>query len=209
MTGMTSQMVGAAANQLGLSPSAISDTANTAARAFDPDFFYNFSLPRMLVGQDAHRAFATELRKRDGIATWSADTSMGGRFCGGRADLARNFMNPNAIGEIKPAGQERQGEAQLERYIECPGSNAVAAEPALVFDGRPLIEVTSNGLVKGVTYDFRPSAYDGVSVYTTRDKDGVIKQVAGLLRSRRKNNAQQNAVAMGFGPTAFYQLLQP
>jgi len=72
-----------------------------------------------------------------------------------RPDLVYNDGLPYQAFEIKPDGSEAAGEAQLGRYLKTAGSQSIAGNSDLIFQGAS--SLTVNGGWFGTDYTYSPS----------------------------------------------------
>jgi RHS repeat-associated protein len=134
--------------------------------ALTGSFGYLFNdLGHMLVGTDAHFQLTAYLQQRDPGLWDESNTTMGGIFSG-RPDLIYDSM-PRDVFEIKPDGSAASGAAQLQGYLNTPGSQAVAGNFNLIFKGTDAPNVTlSGGWFGEATYTYSASAFPGVVTYS-------------------------------------------
>lgn len=113
---------------------------------------------------------------------WSGNTRFDGLFGAGRADLIYE-INPSEIFEVKPAGAEAAGAAQLSGYLVKAGGKAVAGSFKRIFNDKPNLTLQSEWFFGRTTYTYSPSAYAGVVTYTVNNTS-VFQDIAQAFRQR-------------------------
>jgi hypothetical protein len=88
---------------------------------------------------------------------------------------------PRDVFEIKPDGSAAAGAAQLQGYLNTPGSQAVAGSFSLIFKGSDAPNVTlSGGWFGEATYTYSPSAFPGVVTYSVGSSE-TFQQARSLF----------------------------
>lgn len=163
------------------------------------------SLAHMLVGQDAHSTLAIYLARRD-PGLWGSNTTWDGAFGFYRADLVYSG-NPGEteVYEIKPAGSDAAGEAQLQKYLAVSADpTTVAGDNNIIFRGQPVLTLSSPSWWGGTTqYSYYPSLqYPGVVVYEATNQN-IFSMVASWYAQGNKKQSLQGVpppVAPSFIP---------
>ncbi len=174
--GLGRAIIGGAASKL--AGGSFEQGATTAA------YGYVFNhLGHMLVGTDAGTALLRHLQGRRDGNRWLGDTSFGGLFGRGRADLIYKG-DPNFVYETKVDGSDAAGAAQLEGYLSRCAGECIAGDDYTLFKGASSLSLDSISFFSRTTYTYTPSAfYRGVVTYTVNDTS-VFDQVLQAYQNR-------------------------